>query len=162
MIQTGRTKDPQLKRQGPIPEIVTGERLGDLASKIQDTIAHRAYELFEARGYQHGHDMEDWFRAESELLHPVKVNSWESDREVVITAEVPGFAGEEVEIGVKPRQVTIWGKPIPKPGPTDAYPRRAPVALYHALDLPAEIDPSEASAKLADGLLTLQLPKAGR
>jgi len=31
------------------------------------TIARRAYELFETRGYEHGHDWEDWFRAESEL-----------------------------------------------------------------------------------------------
>ena len=30
-------------------------------------IARRAYELFEARGCEHGHDWEDWFRAESEL-----------------------------------------------------------------------------------------------
>ncbi|HEX4920984.1 MAG TPA: DUF2934 domain-containing protein [Candidatus Bathyarchaeia archaeon] len=30
-------------------------------------IACRAYELFEARGCEHGHDWEDWFRAESEL-----------------------------------------------------------------------------------------------
>jgi len=30
-------------------------------------IAQRAYELFEARGCEHGHDWEDWFRAESEL-----------------------------------------------------------------------------------------------
>ena len=31
------------------------------------TIARRAYELFEKRGGEHGHDWEDWFRAESEL-----------------------------------------------------------------------------------------------
>jgi hypothetical protein len=30
-------------------------------------IARRAYELFETRGCEHGHDWEDWFRAESEL-----------------------------------------------------------------------------------------------
>jgi hypothetical protein len=27
----------------------------------------RAYELFDARGCEHGHDWEDWFQAESEL-----------------------------------------------------------------------------------------------
>jgi HSP20 family protein len=146
---------------GPTPEIFTGERLGDLESRINDTIAHRAYELFEARGYRHGHDMEDWFRAESELMHPLKIKKWESDQEVVITAEIPGFTAQEVEMGVKPERVTIWGKPDPKPGPTDAYPRRAPLALYHALDLPAQIDASKASATLEDGLLKLQLPKVG-
>lgn len=30
-------------------------------------IAGRAYELFEARGCENGHDWKDWFRAESEL-----------------------------------------------------------------------------------------------
>ena len=30
-------------------------------------IARRAYELFETRACEHGHDWEDWFRAESEL-----------------------------------------------------------------------------------------------
>lgn len=30
-------------------------------------IARRAYELFEARGCEHGRDWEDWFRAELEL-----------------------------------------------------------------------------------------------
>ena len=36
--------------------------------EVQLAIARRAYELFEARGREHGHDWEDWFRAESELL----------------------------------------------------------------------------------------------
>ena len=30
-------------------------------------IAHRAYELFAARGFEHGHDVEDWLVAEHEL-----------------------------------------------------------------------------------------------
>jgi hypothetical protein len=35
--------------------------------QISAAIARRAYELFEARGSAHGHDREDWFRAESEF-----------------------------------------------------------------------------------------------
>lgn len=34
-----------------------------------DIIARRAYALYVARGCQHGHDLEDWLQAESELLH---------------------------------------------------------------------------------------------
>jgi hypothetical protein len=33
----------------------------------RDAVAHRAYELFLARGGQHGHDVEDWLAAEREL-----------------------------------------------------------------------------------------------
>ena len=34
-------------------------------------IARRAYERYEARGRQHGHDMDDWFEAERELRQSV-------------------------------------------------------------------------------------------
>ncbi len=34
----------------------------------EDTIRMRAYQLFEERGCEHGHDLEDWLAAESELM----------------------------------------------------------------------------------------------
>ena len=34
-----------------------------------EEIARRAYELFEQRGRGHGHDLDDWLRAEHELLN---------------------------------------------------------------------------------------------
>ena len=30
-------------------------------------IARRAYELYAARGYEHGHDLEDWIEAERDI-----------------------------------------------------------------------------------------------
>lgn len=33
----------------------------------EDRIRVRAYELFEERGREEGHDWEDWFRAEQEI-----------------------------------------------------------------------------------------------
>jgi len=33
----------------------------------QDIIARRAYELFEERGREDGHDLDDWLQAEHEL-----------------------------------------------------------------------------------------------
>ena len=35
---------------------------------IQDAIRSHAYRLYEQRGRQHGHDRDDWLRAEGELL----------------------------------------------------------------------------------------------
>ena len=34
---------------------------------INQTIAERAYELFLARGCEHGHDIEDWLTAETQV-----------------------------------------------------------------------------------------------
>lgn len=37
------------------------------SGRDQASVAHRAYEIFEARGGEHGRDQEDWFAAEREL-----------------------------------------------------------------------------------------------
>jgi hypothetical protein len=33
----------------------------------EEQIAQRAFELYSARGYQDGHDVDDWFQAERDL-----------------------------------------------------------------------------------------------
>ena len=35
--------------------------------ELEDQIRVRAYELYEARGGEDGHELEDWFRARGEL-----------------------------------------------------------------------------------------------
>ncbi len=35
--------------------------------QLQDQIRERAYELYESRGREDGHDLEDWLRAEEEI-----------------------------------------------------------------------------------------------
>lgn len=35
---------------------------------LQDAIRERAYEIYEERGGQHGADLEDWVRAEREVI----------------------------------------------------------------------------------------------
>ncbi len=34
----------------------------------EEIIQMRAYQLFEQRGGEHGHDLDDWFQAEAEVL----------------------------------------------------------------------------------------------
>lgn len=38
-----------------------------LRDPITEAIAQRAFELFLARGREHGHDLEDWLQAEREF-----------------------------------------------------------------------------------------------
>jgi hypothetical protein len=37
------------------------------SSDLQEKIRRRAYELYEQRGREDGHDLDDWFQAESEI-----------------------------------------------------------------------------------------------
>ena len=45
---------------------VAGERTGK--KPAPDEIARKAFDIYVARGGEHGHDLEDWLKAESELL----------------------------------------------------------------------------------------------
>ena len=38
---------------------------------LREAVRRRAYELYELRGKENGHDLEDWLQAESELVRPV-------------------------------------------------------------------------------------------
>ncbi len=40
----------------------------DAGSNVQAQICQRAYELYEDRGRQDGHDLDDWLQAESEVM----------------------------------------------------------------------------------------------
>ena len=40
----------------------------DVVTRVSaQAVSHRAYHLFQARGREHGHDVEDWLMAETEL-----------------------------------------------------------------------------------------------
>ena len=49
------------------PALTGPMKIERVAVVPSDEIAHRAYELFEARGAGHGRDLEDWLQAEQEL-----------------------------------------------------------------------------------------------
>ena len=55
-------------------KMVTAPRAAPRTAKTEvvtqvpaETISHRAYSFFQARGSEHGHDVEDWLVAEAEL-----------------------------------------------------------------------------------------------
>jgi Protein of unknown function (DUF2934) len=50
-------------------------------SELQDQIRHRAYELYEQRGSNDGHEVSDWLQAESEVAQKKEANAPRTDRE---------------------------------------------------------------------------------
>jgi len=46
------------------------EPLGPMSdpTMLEEQICRRAYEIYEARGREHGHDREDWLQAEAEIV----------------------------------------------------------------------------------------------
>lgn len=130
---------------------------------IHDAIARRAYDLFVSRGFSHGHDWADWFLAESELLQQVSLEISETEKELKITAALPGFTGRDVEVRVDPRHLFISGhreqRSEDKKKGEVVYSERRSDQVYRALDLPAEVDPDKIKTTLDNGELEITLPK---
>ena len=57
-------------------------------TQMYDLIAQRAFERLENRGRSPGHDVEDWFHAESERLRHVPLNITEQSEQCVVRGEV--------------------------------------------------------------------------
>lgn len=45
------------------------------AEKIQEQIRQKAYELYEQRDREDGHELDDWLKAESEVTRRAKVTA---------------------------------------------------------------------------------------
>ncbi len=129
----------------------------------QLAIARRAFELFEKRNREHGHDWEDWFEAESELLRPVSITTLDSVDRLSLRANVFGFGEQELSVSIEPKCIVILGKKEVTPTETTAgkienidwYPDQ----IMRVIDLPTEVDPEGAVVELQTGLLKFELPK---
>jgi len=149
----------------PHLRIVPADKLYDQMRETFDAVARRAFEIFETNGARFGHELDDWLRAEGELLHPVHLDVSEADDAVTVRAEVPGFGPDDVEISVEPRRITISGKresTEEKHKGKHVYSEHCSDRILRVADLPAEVDVSKADSKATydRGVLTIVLPKA--
>jgi HSP20 family protein len=152
------------KEAAPV-KLLPGSDLFDRIQELSNSIARRAFEIFDGRGRADGHHLEDWFRAESEFLHPVHLDIAESDDALTVHAEVPGFSAKELEVGVEPHRLTISGKRETSEERTSKktiYTEQCLNQIFRAIDLPAEVDTLKVTATLKDGVLELSMPKAAK
>ena len=147
------------------PIFVEVERHRERLMELDQLIARRAYECFESRGRENGYAyaLEDWLRAESELLRQAPVEIREADGKLTVRVEVPGFSADELELSVEPRRLLISGQKKQTAEEEmmgeKVYTERGPDKVFRALDLPVEVEPAKATGTLKDGILNLGLPK---
>src|SRR5262245_17133414 len=152
------------KQQTPAkPVFVEAEKLFEQMKEFSQSVARRAYEYFEARGREFGHDLEDWFRAESELMRRVPVEIKEADGQITVRAEVPGFNVNEIKVSVEPQRLVISGK---SEETAEEKKEQALLSEFRSnrfcreLRLPAEVEPDKTTAVLKDDVIELVFAKA--
>ena len=90
------------------------------------------------------------------------LNAWEDKESAFVDAELPGVAREDLEVLVKDNELTIKGHRKPDPDEKRTWLRRerATEPFERTITLPWEVNAQKVEAKLANGVLTLRLPKS--
>ncbi|MFZ0737967.1 MAG: Hsp20 family protein [Candidatus Acidiferrales bacterium] len=153
----------QLAPESKTPKLVEPQTLFDRINRIHENIARRAFEIFESEGGLFGRELDQWFKAEAELLHPVHMTMTETDGALTVQAEVPGFNASELEVSIERRRLTISGKKETtkeeqKKGKV-IYKEQCSSELLRIIDLPMEVDATKTTAMLKNGVLELNVPK---
>ena len=92
----------------------------------------------------------------------------ETDTEYLVQADIPGFAENEVEIKVDDQLLTISGKHAEAESKTEAKEKapawlireRRSASFVRSFTLPADVEKEQIEAKVANGVLTIHLPKS--
>ena len=156
----------QMAPESASPQLVEPKTLIERIEQVHENIARRAFEFFEKDGGRFGHELDHWFKAEGELLHPVHMTITESDDALTVQAEVPGFNTNELQISLEPKRLTISGKRESrregKNKGSVVYQEECSSELLRVIDLPVEVDATKTTSTLKNGVLELNIPKSAR
>jgi len=96
----------------------------------------------------------------------VRSNVSETDKDICITAELPGLTDKDVDVSVVGNQITIKGEKkseLDEKGEEEGREfhriERTSGAFQRMMQLPFEIDPDAVKADVKDGVLTVTIPK---
>ena len=138
-------------------------RLRQGTNAVDEEIRRRAYYIFLQKGCQKGHELEDWVRAEQELLCFPPSELAETKDEIRIKLAVPGFDPYTLAVEVLPASITIEGRAEKMEVPNNElihFSEFGVKRLLRRFDLPACIDPDETTATVDNGMLEIVSKKA--
>ncbi len=144
------------------PAMVEAEKMFERMAELTMETSKKAYEYFLQRGNEFGSHFDDWLKAEMEVLRPVPMEITQTDEIINVSAAVPGFKPDEIEISVKDAVLMISGE-------THAETKNEDEKTFlsewrsnrfcRQMRLPSEVETEGVTAQLKDGILHLSLKK---
>ncbi|SRR5579871_840092 len=134
-------------------------RIGNLVEKIRE----RAFKFFQDRGSRHGSDLEDWLKAERELIWIPEADLVETEGRFEVQVAVPGFQASEVSVSASPDSLVVSADSMHRHDQTKGDVRFCEFGernLFRRFDLPAPINVEKVTANLDKGVLKLTAEKA--
>lgn len=95
-------------------------------------------------------------------IYKPAVDIYENASGITLLADMPGVRAEDLEIDLREGVLTLSGRVVPPEGEgeVDVVREYSPGTYYRQFSLADTIDQAQIEAKLVNGVLTLELPKA--
>lgn len=132
-------------------------------TKKFDEVRQRAFKLFEERGCTSGNELEDWFKAEREVLGPVASELTDKGNAYEVQVALPGFDMKDVAVTASPDAVIVRAASKNEKKTQEGeviWTEFASNDIYRRFALPNAIDVDKAAATLENGMLRITVPKA--
>lgn len=127
-----------------------------------EQVRGRAFQLFETRGCELGHDIDDWIRAEHEVMGWSAAELVESDGTYKLEMTLPGFDPKQIEVAATPSAIVVHAeiKGGKKAAEHVLWTEFGPNCISRRFELPKPIDVNKTRATLDHGLLKVLAEKA--
>jgi len=134
---------------------------GEIAKQFE-AIEQRAFDLFEKRGHEPGHDLEDWIQAEQDVVLSPTTELVDEGKEFTVRVALPGFEASDIHLSAM-RDALIVQADIAhthkERSDKVCFCEFSEKKLFRRLALPASIDVDRVSASLDKGILQVTAPK---
>jgi HSP20 family protein len=130
----------------------------DEIDRLQKAIRQRAYDLF--RNGSPSDPLDNWLKAENELITKPPVSLIQKDGRFEVLAAVPGVDMKDLVVEITPEELLIKGQTSHETTPDKSKIHMSEIRtgqVFRALRFPEAIDTSTAKAEYKDGMLRLTM-----
>ena len=133
--------------------------------KQYDDVRRRAFDLFEKRGRELGHALEDWLKAEHEVTGWPAAELTEAESNYELAMTLPGYDPKDIQVTVTPSEIIVHanvetGKKAEKG--KCVWTEFRSNEVYRRFGLPGAIDVDKTTAKLDKGMLHVTARKTAK
>jgi HSP20 family protein len=134
-------------------------------AKRCEAVEQRAFDLFEKRGRELGHDLEDWLNAEHELMGWPAAELVEKDGAYELQMTLPGFEAKDVEVTATPTEVIVHAATEEEKKTEKGnvlWTEFGSNDVYRRVEMQNPINVDKVTAKLENGILRINAPESAK
>jgi HSP20 family molecular chaperone IbpA len=141
----------------------TPQTLLEHLEAITDSIRKRAFNLFQDRNSENGSDLDDWLKAERDVVWSPASELVDDKKEFRARIALPGFDAKDIQVFAMPDALLIQANATHthegKSGSV-CFCEFSEKNLFRRLPLPAPVDVDRVTASVDKGILEVTAPKA--